>query len=325
MDWRVGNKRLQRPLNTADWQVAQIRARDMEASGSDASLQPVTVRDATDKFIADAESRGLREPTIRKYKWLFRQLNEYADEQGYVLLSQVTSDHLRDFRQTWKLSSRTAGKHIERLKTFFKFAHDFEWLKKNPALVLKAPKAEESEAVPFSETEMEKILGGLQEYDGYQPLRLKALTLLLLNTGLRIGDAVVITREKFVKDKQGWKVELRTAKTSTEVYCPIPNEVAESVLALPDQQPFWTGASNAEDCASLHRKAFGKLFKQAGVKGHPHQFRHTFAKRLLVKGVPLETVSILLGHSNIKITQRHYNKWVPERQRSLEEAVRKAW
>ena len=98
-------------------------------------------------FIKDAEtSRGLREPTIRKYKLLFRRLNDYFNTKGYVLLSQITADDLREFRQGWKLSPRTAGKHIERLKTFFKFAHDFEWVKKNSARPLKPPKIEESEA-----------------------------------------------------------------------------------------------------------------------------------------------------------------------------------
>ena len=32
-DWRIGKKRLQKPMGTADWQVAQLRAREMEATG----------------------------------------------------------------------------------------------------------------------------------------------------------------------------------------------------------------------------------------------------------------------------------------------------
>ena len=44
----------------------------------------------------------------------------------------------------------------------------------------------------------------------------------------------------------------------------------------------------------------------------------------LEKGVPLETVSILLGHKNIQVTQRHYAPWVKSRQIALEEAVKAA-
>jgi hypothetical protein len=46
---------------------------------------------------------------------------------------------------------------------------------------------------------------------------------------------------------------------------------------------------------------------------------------LLLKGVPIEQLSVLLGHSSLKITEKHYSPWVKARQDQLEAAVRKAW
>jgi len=46
---------------------------------------------------------------------------------------------------------------------------------------------------------------------------------------------------------------------------------------------------------------------------------------LLLKGVPLDSVSKLLGHSSIKITERHYAPWVRARQEQLEAEVRRIW
>ena len=43
------------------------------------------------------------------------------------------------------------------------------------------------------------------------------------------------------------------------------------------------------------------------------------------KGVSLETVSVLLGHSSVKITERHYKPWVKKLQTKLEEEVTKIW
>jgi integrase len=57
----------------------------------------------------------------------------------------------------------------------------------------------------------------------------------------------------------------------------------------------------------------------------PHRFRDTFAVALLEKGVPIETVSILLGHSSVSITEKHYAPWVRSRQLLLEKAVELAW
>jgi hypothetical protein len=53
--------------------------------------------------------------------------------------------------------------------------------------------------------------------------------------------------------------------------------------------------------------------------------RDTFAVELLLKGVPLERVSILLGHSSIKVTERHYSPWIRERQEQAEADVRRTW
>ena len=55
------------------------------------------------------------------------------------------------------------------------------------------------------------------------------------------------------------------------------------------------------------------------------RFRDTFAVSLLLKGVSLESVSKLLGHSSIKITERHYAPWVKARQEQLEAEVRGIW
>ncbi len=69
-----------------------------------------------------------------------------------------------------------------------------------------------------------------------------------------------------------------------------------------------------------------KLFKLAGVnRGHPHRFRDTFAAELLLQGVPIERVSVLLGHSSVRVTEKHYSPWVRARQEQLEADVRRTW
>jgi Phage integrase family len=69
-----------------------------------------------------------------------------------------------------------------------------------------------------------------------------------------------------------------------------------------------------------------RLFKLAGVpNGHPHRFRDTFAVELLLAGVPIERVSILLGHQSVTITEKHYAPWVRSRQEQLEADLANAW
>ena len=69
-----------------------------------------------------------------------------------------------------------------------------------------------------------------------------------------------------------------------------------------------------------------KLFKLANVSNsHAHRFRDTFTVELLLAGVPIERVSILLGHQSVRITEKHYAPWVRSRQEQLEADLANAW
>jgi integrase/recombinase XerD len=69
-----------------------------------------------------------------------------------------------------------------------------------------------------------------------------------------------------------------------------------------------------------------RLFELAkAAAGHAHRFRDTFAVELLLAGVPLDRVSVLLGHSSIRITERHYAPWTRSRQEQIEADLKAAW
>jgi integrase len=82
--------------------------------------------------------------------------------------------------------------------------------------------------------------------------------------------------------------------------------------------------SDLEDVTKGWRKIYTRVFKAAGLTGHPHQFRHTTAKRLLVSGLPVSHVATLLANSEV-IVRKHYSKWIPERQQAFDKAVRSTW
>jgi integrase len=89
---------------------------------------------------------------------------------------------------------------------------------------------------------------------------------------------------------------------------------------------FTTGNAKAVTARSNWSRYLDTLFELAKVEnGHSHRFRDTFAVELLLAGVPLETVSILLGHSSIKVTEKHYKPWVKTLQSKLEQEVMRAW
>ena len=167
--------------------------------------------------------------------------------------------------------------------------------------------------------------GGRGQRGQINAYRLHALVLLLLYSGLRIRDAVTLSRDRVVNGK----LLLYTAKTGTPVFCPLPPFVVaelDNAQGSNAQHFFWSGEGKPKSCVGDWQRSLKKLFRLAGVeKAHAHRFRHTFAINLLLAGVPLDRVATLLGHASSRITEKHYAPWVRARQEQLEADVQRVW
>ena len=146
------------------------------------------------------------------------------------------------------------------------------------------------------------------------------MILLLRYSGLRMQDAACLERARL----DGDKLFLYQQKTGTPVYCPLPEVVVQKLAAVAspnERYVFYDGKSQPESMVKSWDRVFTKVGKTATpvvANCHPHRFRDTFAVSLLLKGDSLDSVSKLLGHSSIKITERHYAPWVKARQDQLE-------
>jgi hypothetical protein len=126
---------------TARWQQAQKEMRQWEADDrpTQKSLRK-TLDSAWKNFIADLESRKLKESTVRKYKLLDRQMEEFGRARGLSFLDEMDAGLVSEFRATWKDGARSSAKKLERLRAFFRFAEILKWIPENPSCRLKARK-----------------------------------------------------------------------------------------------------------------------------------------------------------------------------------------
>ena len=310
-------------LKTRSWTRATEIVREREDSGG-AAIRRITIEEATTAFVRDAEARGLRPPSVYKYKLLFKQLAAFADDKGLRYIAECDVEILRSFRESWTNKNFSARKKLEALRTFFKFVHESGWLPTNPAKVIKPPKVNDPPTMPYPKDVLPRVLAACDKYpDKRYAVLLRALVLLLRYSGLRITDAVMLTKHR-IKDGV---LTLRTAKTGTDVRVPLPPDVLDALVAVKtDNHYFWSGRGTAKSCVSVFQRSFKRLYEIAKVEnGHAHRWRDTFAVELLLAGVPIDQVSVLLGHQSIKVTERHYSPWVKSRQEQLEAAVRRTF
>jgi len=332
-------------MHLTDWQEAQTAAQKwIEAGGGAAKSVPsppalkdqatpeVSLEQAWENFLARAKARNLRPATIYKYELLSRQISAFAARRKICFLREFNLDLLEQFQTEWKEGPLSSAKKLERLKAFFRAAHIRRWVDEDPASPMQGPKVHLRPTLPFGRDEVSKILAVINIYPDKagklgrpNGIRLRAFCLLLRFSGMRIGDAVGLRTEML----DGNKLFLYTQKTGCPVHCILPDFVAEALRTMPrlnERYFFWTGNSTLHTAKGIWQRSLKSLFKLAGIaNGYAHRFRDTFSVELLLAGVPIEQVSVLLGHSGSRITSKHYSPWVRSRQEQLARDLKKAW
>jgi integrase len=141
--------------------------------------------------------------------------------------------------------------------------------------------------------------------------------LLSMNTGLRRGEVIKLLWASVDFDRQLLTVDGRHAKNRQTRHVPL-NDEATSVLHRWREQSGNSG--RVFDVTTGFRTAWEKVLNRARIiKFRWHDLRHHFASRLVQRGVPLNTVRDLLGHSSVQMSLR-YAHLAPDQRR---EAVTK--
>ena len=329
----LGAESIRQALDQTSWEAASDVIAAWTASGKIGvvRVEIPSIADTVTKFFEDAQARKLEPTTISKQKNLLnKRLLPWCEKKGFRLLKQLDVDALREFRAGWPDGPLSAYKNLERLRSFLGFCLQAGWVEKNHARALKPPKlADKSTKVKvFTEDDLKSILDACDKYPQQNAYghdnraRIRAFVLTVRYSGMRIGDCVGLEKSHL----KGDKLFLNTQKSGGKIFVPLPTSAVEALQRI--QQGtyyFWTGKGLRRSAVADWQRALRRLFELARVTGNPHMFRHTFATELLSKGIPIEDVSVLLGHKSVRITESYYSHWVKARRERLEERVRELW
>jgi integrase/recombinase XerD len=330
VDGRIGRRRVHKSLKTRDWTLALSMLRDLESAPVSAPEPPKTLASMVEAYLAECRKNGATEATIKNYSATLNGLLESG-------ATEFTLEALDKFRAGRDVKLITLGKELIHLRQLGKFAMERKWIAENPAKLIKPPSAKairrESPAKdPFTDVEVTRILEASTRI-GNAPgsghidrarTRANVFIRVLLYTGLRISDVTRLERAALTDDN---RLNITMKKTVEPILFSLEasaelRQLADDLRALPDEGPrfFWNSGLEATFTGNMARTLRG-VFKLAKVKGSAHHLRDTFAVALLKRGVPIRTVSRLLGHASTAVTEKHYSKWMPDQQNMLDEAL----
>lgn len=224
------------------------------------------------------------------------------------MLDQFTSSDIDTFYAGLKLGVRAKAKRLGTLKAFFRFCVNRKWVAENPVSTDVRPPIGANRVAnkfPYTDEELRRIIEACdrvrevswmngRERGNWSGEDVKDFIWVMVYTGLRISDVGLFHMNRL----KGNEVFLRAKKNGGEVFAYIPDWLRDRIndrVKRCGVRPFVVGQSDKlETVTDLWRRKIGKVFELSGKfdeRPTPHRFRHTFARILLQRGVPVADVA----------------------------------
>ncbi|MEH6762800.1 MAG: site-specific integrase [Maribacter arcticus] len=250
--------------------------------------------------------------TTEKYLYKFllkkRRLKDiYLKQLNYEFVTDF-EHFLRNYRNSKKqlmLSNNGVMKHLERFKKMVNLAVKLEWMHKNPFNQFQL-KYHKYDRAYLTEREL-KLLEGI-EFKSERLQRVKDCFVFSCYTGLSYVDVKELTEDNIVKGIDGnYWIYTKREKTDERVkvlLLPKAMEIIKKYRGL-QEKDFMDGLLPISSNQKTN-KYLKEIVASCGIHKNVtfHVARHTFATTVMLSnGVPIETVSKLLGHSKLTTTQ----------------------
>ena len=217
-------------------------------------------------------------------------------------------------RRRGSAGSRTLARQLAALRSFSRYCSRRDLPASDAFDAVQAPRQKRALPRALSVAEAGKLLDAAPDLEeaNWIGLRDQAVLTLLYGGGLRISEALALTRRE--APTAGTVLRIK-GKGGKERIVPILPVVAEAIecyvdacpFHLEDDQPLFRGAKGGPLQPAIVQKAVRRLRTALALDENttPHALRHSFATHLLGKGGDLRTIQELLGHSSLSTTQNY--------------------
>ena len=277
-----------------------------------------------EKFLIDKKIKGCTDRTLKYYK---TQLQFIFEKIGIEPMN-IQTDHIRLYianRQIKdKISDVTVNNEIRVLSSFYEWMQSEEYRLKNPMKRISQIRLYKKKKDAYTDIEIEKMRGALET------ARDKAMFEMLLSTWCRVSELAQIKLNEINGNEvllHGKGKKDRTAYLNAKALLAIQNYMNERKDDSPYLFPrmITIADSRKKGIPTKELKFYYRipdmlvtdehiststiearvrvLGRRLNIFAHPHKFRRTGATMALRAGMPIEQVSKILGHEDIKTTQ----------------------
>lgn len=235
-------------------------------------------------------TKSYSENTARLYGNVLRS---FAMAMNGRRWSEITSEDIVNYliiKKTAGASNNTIVANISAIRGLYNWMMRNYPLKENPAKFIESPKKEKT--IPHV-LNADEIINAVQKEENPD---IKLAIMIMTTTGMRVSEARTLTYEQINMSTAQAVVKGKGNKERTIFF---PSYIVEAIKLRGKQEgEIFAGWQDRE-----FRYAIFLAFDRIGVRMSPHLLRHTFASNAINRGMRLDVLREILGHTSISTTQ----------------------
>lgn len=280
---------------------ALLALAEYHKNGVDIDLTNLTLKEIFERWLQIQENRTLSRSALATHKMAYNRLGKL----GNLPIKTVKTTHLQKWLDEIDLKPATKGKLRSTMGMVFEYATQNDIVSKNYAKYLKIDEKIEKIGKVFTEEEIQELWKHAQEEEG-------RILLILIYTGMRIGELLDIT-----KDDVNWDKQYMVGGSKTEAGRNRIIPLHRKIVPLVKQQlgdNHWmvqtvNGGKTLYNTVSFRN---AKFLTHLGMEHKFHDTRKTAISLMHTAGIPMETIKLIVGHSGSDVTEKVYLYKHPE-------------
>lgn len=290
-------------------QSRQLREKTMLSYEQSLKLFAVWLQEA--EGITQVEH--IKEGSIRRYIIELQTRGKYTFYSRKNSQAENEAKRRRDYND--QITNVTINNYLRNIRPFFSWLLEEEIIAKSPFAKVKELPQQRTAREYLSDDEVKRLLKSM-DTSYFPEHRDKLVMMIMLDSGTRLGETLSIEMDQI--DLIGKTIHLPADKTkgraartvffSNKVerelrrWLQYKDRYCESAYAFPVKH------SGRAMNVSQYEANFRRYIQRAEIKKYisPHTLRNNFAKRCLLAGMDIYTLSRVLGHSSVKVTEQAY-------------------